>query len=145
MIHFLMCIFKQPQRHSIYWALEDIRVSEQALGQPVAYRYITIDANCVADDMAKRALETRATITFWDGQVPKDAPENQLQDVYKQQGMKSQLDWVSLPESFDWMTSQPDPQSDVTVAVIFGQRYAIRVMQLFCGRVSIKPQCSSVR
>ena len=76
MIYFLMHVFKQPQCHSIYWALEDARATEQALGQPVAYCYMTRDANCVADDMARRALEARATITFWDGQMPEDAPGN---------------------------------------------------------------------
>ena len=93
------------------------------LGQPVAYCHITRDANCVTNDMARWALEARATITFWDGQVPKDAPGNQLQDVYKQQGMKPWLDWASLPELFDWMIKQPNLQPVITVASIFGQRY----------------------
>ena len=34
--------------------------------------------------MARRALEARETIIFWDGEVPNDAPGNQLQDVYEQ-------------------------------------------------------------
>ena len=96
----------------------------------VAYCHMTRDANCVTDDMARRALEARATITFWDGQVPEDAPGNQLQGVYEQHGMKPWLDWASLPEPFDWMTDQPDLQLDVTVASVFRQRYAIRVVQL---------------
>ena len=48
----------------------------------MAYCHVTRDANCIADDMARWALEARATITLWDGQVPEDAPGNQLQDVY---------------------------------------------------------------
>ena len=62
--------------------------------------------------------------------MPKDAPGNQLQDVYEQQGMKLQLDWASLPKPFNWTTKQPDPQLDVTVASIFGHRYTVRVVQL---------------
>ena len=50
----------------------------------MAYRHVIRDANCIPDDMARRALEERATIIFWDGQVPKDAPGNQLEDIYKQ-------------------------------------------------------------
>ena len=88
----------------------------------MAYCHVTRDANCIVDDMARRALELRATITLWDGQVPKDAPGNQLQDVYKQQVMKPRLDWASLPKLFNWMTNQPDPQLDATVASVFGQR-----------------------
>ena len=34
--------------------------------------------------MARRALEAREIIIFWDGEVPDDAPGNQLQDVYEQ-------------------------------------------------------------
>ena len=59
--------------------------------------------------------------------MPEDAPGNQLQDVYEQQGMKLRLDWVSLPEPFDWMANQYNPQLNIIVATIFGQRYAIRV------------------
>ena len=50
----------------------------------MAYRQVTRDANCIPDDMAKWALEARATIIFWDGQVSEDALRNQLQDVYEQ-------------------------------------------------------------
>ena len=56
MIRFLTRVFKRPSRHSIYWAIEDARVEEWALGQPVAYCHVTRDANCVPDDMARRAL-----------------------------------------------------------------------------------------
>ena len=71
-----MHIFKQPQQHSIYWALEDARATEWPLGQLMAYHHITRDANCVGNNMARQALEARATITFWDWQVPKEAPGN---------------------------------------------------------------------
>ena len=30
----------------------------------------------------------------------------------------------SLPELFNWMTDQPNLQPDITVASVFGQRYA---------------------
>ena len=88
---------------------------------------MTSNTNCVTDNIARRALEARATITFWDGQVPEDAPGNQLQDVYEQQGIKLWLDWADLPELFDWTTNQPNLQPDITVASVFGQRYAVRV------------------
>ena len=71
-----MHIFKWPQYHSIYWAIEDSRAAEQLLGQPMAYCHMTRDANYIADNMARWALEARATITFWEGQVSKDAPGN---------------------------------------------------------------------
>ena len=76
MINFLMHVFKWSQYHSIYWALENMRATKQVLGQPMAYRHMTRDTNCVANDMARRALEARATITFWDRQVPENAPDN---------------------------------------------------------------------
>ena len=66
--------------------------------------------------MARWALEARATITFWDGQVPENAPSNQLQDVYEQQGIKPWLDWASLPKPFNWMNNQPDLQLDIIIA-----------------------------
>ena len=96
----------------------------------MAYCHVARDANCILDNMARRALEARMTIIFWDGQVPEDAPGNQLQDIYKQQGVKLWLAWADLPKPYNWMTNQPDPQPDVTVASVFGQRYAIRVAQL---------------
>ena len=126
-----MYIFKWPQCYSINWAIENARATEQALGQTVAYYHITGDANCVMDDMTRWALEARATITFWDSQVPEDVSGNYLQDVYEQQGMNSWLDWLSLPEPFDQKTSQSDPQPDIAVAVVFGQRYVVRVVKLY--------------
>ena len=129
MIHFLTRVFKRLSCHSIYWAIEDARVEEWALGQPVAYCHATRDANCIPDNMARRALEARETIIFWDREVPDDAPGNQLQDVYEQQGVKQWLDWADLPKPFNWKNEQPNPQPDVTVASIFRHRYAIWVVQ----------------
>ena len=54
----------------------------------MAYYHIIRDADYVTHDMARWVLEAQATITFWDWQVCEDMPRNQLQDVYKQQGMK---------------------------------------------------------
>ena len=59
-----------------------MRAAEWVLGQLVTYYHITKDTNCVMDDIAKWALEAKATITLWEGQVPKDVPGNQLQDVF---------------------------------------------------------------
>ena len=42
----------------------------------MAYQHVTSDANCILDDMARRALEARETIIFQDREVPDDAPGN---------------------------------------------------------------------
>ena len=47
---------------------------EKRLHQPVAYRHVTREANTVPDDMARRALEEKSNIIFWNGIVPEDAP-----------------------------------------------------------------------
>ena len=48
----------------------------------MAYRHVTQDANTVPDDMARRALEEKADIVFWKGNVPESAPRNQVTEVY---------------------------------------------------------------
>lgn len=85
MIRFITRLYKRPTRHTIYWALEDTRRAEQFIGRPVAYRHVTRDANLVADDMARRSLEEKCDILFWNGNVPPDAPTNQITQVYEQQ------------------------------------------------------------
>ena len=74
----MLRIYKRPQRHSIYWAIEDTRRTERSLGGPVAYRHVAREANTVADDMARRALAEHGNVTFWAGKIPADAPANQL-------------------------------------------------------------------
>ena len=83
------------------------------------------------DNMARWALEARATITFWDGQVPEDAPGNQLQDVYEQQGIKPQLDWASLPKPFelDDQPAQPTARHHCSFS-LWAEVCTIRVVQL---------------
>ena len=98
----MLWIYKKPQRHTIYWAVEDIKCAEQVLGGPVAYRHITWEANCIADDMACRALMAKGDITYMQGDVPADAPPNQLEEVYAQQGARPQLDWSALPTPVNW-------------------------------------------
>ena len=66
-IRFAMRIYKKPGRHSTYWALEEIKRLETAIGKPVAYRNIPRAYNQVADDMARRALETEGELVFWEG------------------------------------------------------------------------------
>ena len=78
--------------------MEEVKKIEAQLRQPVAYRHVTRDANTVADDMARRALEAKTDIVYWDGQVPDDAPPNQLPDIYQQQQPTEQLDWTGVPE-----------------------------------------------
>ena len=68
--------------------VEDIKRAEQTLGGPVAYRHITREANCVADDMACRALTAKGDVTYMQGEVPADAPPNQVVEVYAQQGAR---------------------------------------------------------
>jgi hypothetical protein len=50
--------------------MEEVKKIEAQLRQPVAYRHVSRDANTVADDMARRALEAKTDIVYWDGQVP---------------------------------------------------------------------------
>ena len=102
MIHFLACVLKWPQHYFIYWAVEDARAAEWVLGQPVGYCYVTIGCQLFCDNIVRRVLEAQATITIWNGQVPRDAPRNQLQAIYKQKGKKPWLDWADLPKPFDW-------------------------------------------
>ena len=84
MIRFITRLYKRPQRHTIYWALEDVRRAEASMPHPAAYRHVTRSANAVADDMARRALEEKEDVIFWNGDVPEDAPPNQVREVYEQ-------------------------------------------------------------
>ena len=76
LIRFMLRIYKKPQRHTIYWAVEDVKRAERTLGGPVAYCHVTREANCVADDMARRALTAKGNVTYMPGDVPADAPPN---------------------------------------------------------------------
>ena len=53
--------------------------------------------------------------------MPEDAPSNQPQDVYKQQGEKPWLDWVDLPKLLNWKLHQPNYSSDITMAAALGK------------------------
>ena len=53
MIHFLMHVFKQSQHHSIYWANEDARAEEWAIGKLVAYYHMIRDNSYIADDIVR--------------------------------------------------------------------------------------------
>ena len=141
---------KWPQSHSIYWDIEDTRVAEYILGCPMAYCYMTRDANHIMGNMARWTLEAQATNTFWNVQVPKDAPGNWLQDVYKQQGKKPQLDWVDLPEPFDWKLYQPNCSFDSTVVAVLSKRSSGKsiptgLLSLSCGMLSARLQPSFMR
>ena len=65
--------------------MEEVKKIESQLRQPVAYLHVTRDANTVADDMARRALEAKTDVVYWNGLIPDDAPANQLSDIYQQQ------------------------------------------------------------
>ena len=80
-IYFLICIFKHPQHHSNYYAIEDESATERALRQPVVFYHISRDSNCVTDNMARWVLYAKASVTYWDGQMPKDAPGNQMEHI----------------------------------------------------------------
>ena len=92
LIRFMLRIYKKPQRHTIYWAVEDVKQAERSLGGPVVYRHVMQEANCIADDMARRALTAKGDVMYMQGDVPADAPPNQLEEVYAQQGARPQLD-----------------------------------------------------
>ena len=76
MIRFMTRLYKRPSRHTIYWALEDVRRAESTLKKPAAYRHVTRDANTVPDDMARRALDAKVDVVYWNGEAPADAPPN---------------------------------------------------------------------
>ena len=74
----------------------------------------------MADDMARRALEEKKDVVFWNGKVPEDAPGNQVDEVYEQFDEAPALDWSKLPEPLkleDPLTTAPAPP---TVASVFG-------------------------
>ena len=64
---------------------------------PSAYRNIPRALNQVADDMGRRAYEARDEIVYWNGNIPSDAPANQLEDIYTHFDDKPELDWGTLP------------------------------------------------
>ena len=82
LIRFMLRIYKKPQQHTIYWAVEDVKQAERTLGGLVAYCHITREANCVVDDMACRALTAKGDITYMQGDIPANAPPNQVDEVY---------------------------------------------------------------
>ena len=88
MIRFMTGVYCRPSLHNIYWELKDVRQAERGLLGTTSYRFVTREANSVADDMACRALQEQGDIVYWHGSVPADAPSNQVADVYKQQGAK---------------------------------------------------------
>ena len=122
MIRFATRIFKKPARQTIYWALEDVKRAEAKLRVPVAYRHVTRDANTVADDMARRALAAKVDVIYWNGDVPEDAPSNQLAEVYHQHLPTEQMDWTGLPPPMELEPPAADGSS--TVACIFGHMIA---------------------
>ena len=67
MIRFITRLYKRPTRHTINWALKDVRRAEASLKQPCAYRHIVRETNTVPDDMARRALEAKEDVVFWGG------------------------------------------------------------------------------
>ena len=107
---------------------EDPKATEQGLGQPVTYCHVIKDANYFTENMAKGELKVWANMTFWDRQVP-NSPENQLQDVYEQQGNKQWLDWVGLPGLFNLKPHLLNSQPDSNVAAMFGQKYTVGITQ----------------
>ena len=72
----MLWIYKKPQRHTIYWAVKDVKHAEQVLGGAVTYCHVTREANCVADDMVRCVLAAKGDITYMHGEVPGDAPSN---------------------------------------------------------------------
>ena len=99
----MLQIYKKPQQHTIYWVVEDVKQAERSLGGLVAYHHVMREANCIADDMACRALMAKGDVTYMQGDIPADAPPNQLEEVYAQQSVRPQLDWAVLPAPANWL------------------------------------------
>ena len=72
----MLQVYKKPQRHTIYWVVEDVKRAEWTLGGPVAYCHIMREVNCIADDMVRQALMAKGNVTYTQGDVPADAPPN---------------------------------------------------------------------
>ena len=98
MIRFLTGVYKKPGKATIYEALQDVRKCARTLPH-VAYRHVRREANFVADDMARRALEVGANVAFWNGNVPTDAPANQVKACYDQQHDVA----PELPATTEWL------------------------------------------
>ena len=98
----MLRIYKKPQRHTIYWAVEDVKRDERILGGLVVYHHVTQEANCIADDMACHALTAKGDVTYMQGDVPDNAFFNQVEEVCTQQGTCPQLDWMVMPAPVDW-------------------------------------------
>ena len=121
-IRFATRIYKRPTRHSIYWALEEVRKAERSLDS-VAYRHVGRDFNQVADDMGRRALEARADVIFWSGSIPDDAPPNQVKEVYTEQEGPCPLDWQGNQLPIPLELVDPEP----SVSCVFGGIVAAKV------------------
>jgi hypothetical protein len=81
MIKHLIGVFKKPGKVRVY---ETVAKAQECKfkWKNVAYRHTGRDFNKVPDDMARRALAVESQVIYWDGQVPEDAPANQLQHLY---------------------------------------------------------------
>ena len=75
-IRFLTRQYKNPTKHTMYWALNEIWELEKHLKGPVSYQNIPRELNTVADDMCHRALNAQQTVVFRDGKIPEEAPTN---------------------------------------------------------------------
>ena len=61
--------------------------------------------NVVSDDMGRRALAAKKDVIFWGGQLPEDAPPNQVEVCYRD-ATEDEEPWLRLPpgalEGTDW-------------------------------------------
>ena len=77
--------------------------------------------------MARRALEAKGDVVYWRGEVPEDAPANQVEDVYDQQQGPPALDWSKIPPALQ--LEDPEPSAPA-VACVFGGAMAASVDSL---------------
>ncbi len=53
----------------------------------------------MADDMGRRAREALADVIYWDGALPREAPANQLADLYDASAGEEDPGYLNKPQN----------------------------------------------
>ena len=80
-IRHLLGIYKKPSKIRVYDAIQKVKALKRRW-KHTSYRHLARDLNKVADDMARRALAAKASVVFYGGAIPPDAPPQQLAEIY---------------------------------------------------------------